>query len=49
MSEAKRKANTDTAYCACKCEEKCWRHEDNYEFEKDTKYWWTFKCIERKV
>lgn len=48
MSEAKRKANTDTTYCTNEqCKEKCWRHESNYEFDKGINYWWTFKCIEK--
>lgn len=29
----KQKANQDTTYCTCKnCDNKCWRHEDNFEF-----------------
>lgn len=48
MSEAKKKANTDTTYCINEqCKDKCWRWKGNYEFEKGTKYWCTFKCIER--
>ena len=28
------KAKHDITYCVCKdCKEKCWRHEDNYEFD----------------
>ena len=50
MSEAKRKANTDTTYCTNEqCKEKCWRWKGNYEFEKGANYWWTNECIEREV
>ena len=45
MSEAKRKANTDTSYCINeKCKEKCWRHESNYEFDEKENYCFMQYC-----
>lgn len=40
-----KQANTDTTYCINdKCNEKCWRYKDNYNFDKDTDYWFMEKC-----
>ena len=40
-----KQANTDTTYCTRKCENKCWRHESNYEFKEDSLYCFTNECI----
>jgi hypothetical protein len=40
------KANHDTTYCKSKdCNNKCWRHEDNYEFSAGY-YLFIEKCDE---
>lgn len=41
-----KQANTDTTYCCKECENKCWRHQDNFEFDPNTNYWFTNECIE---
>jgi len=43
MEEAKR----DRTYCVKECEEKCWRHESNYKFDKNELYSFTNVCIEK--
>ena len=43
----KEKANTDTTYCANpNCQNKCWRHRDKHEFEKDKMYIFQMYCAE---
>lgn len=40
-----KKANKDTTYCVSNnCKDKCWRHKDNFEFEKNENYWFMEKC-----
>ena len=47
MSEAKRKANTDTTYCASEeCANKCDIHMSNYVFDEDKNYCWMEYCLE---
>ncbi len=42
----KRIPNTDTTYCINRtCEDKCWRHESNYDFNINKLYWFTDACI----
>ena len=44
----KKWANTDTTYCVDNgCKDKCWRHKDNWRFEKDTNYWFIGKCTKK--
>ena len=43
------KASFDKTYCTSKeCKKKCWRHESNWEFEKDGLYWFMERCEEEK-
>lgn len=47
-----KKANTDTTYCMNPfCKKKCWRHEDNYYFDANEKFYWYTdgrNCIEKE-
>ena len=45
--DKKKKANNDTAYCVnTDCGKKCWRHKDNWEFEKNNeRYNFIHKCL----
>lgn len=39
----------DRTYCTSKeCQDKCWRHEDNWEFQKDMRYSFIEKCPDEK-
>ena len=39
-------ADFDTTYCrSITCKRKCWRHVSNFEFEKESNYWFQDKCI----
>lgn len=41
----KKIAKTDITYCINKeCTNKCWRHEDNFEFDNNKNYSWMEKC-----
>lgn len=41
------KANFDTTYCINKeCNNKCIRHQDNYEFDDSKNYWFQEYCLE---
>lgn len=43
------KASFDKTYCISeRCKNKCWRHKDNWEFEKDGLYWFMERCEEEK-
>lgn len=45
----KRKAITDITYCTCEtCENKCWRHKSNFNFDEECLYWITNECIEKE-
>lgn len=40
-----KKANLDTTYCVRICNKPCWRHADNYDFDKKEEYWFTNLCV----
>lgn len=45
----KEKADFDITYCEGKdCKEKCWRHKDSFEFEKNKCYSFMERCIENE-
>ena len=38
-------AKGDVTYCTKRCKNKCWRHESNYNFDKNRLYSFTNICI----
>lgn len=44
-----KKANFDTTYCVRICDKPCWRHADNYDFDKKEEYWFTNECIKYNI
>ena len=41
-------ANTDITYCIKDCNNKCWRHADNYNLEENVLYCFTEECINKE-